>query len=63
MSNEVTFYESYTLYEQKLKIFRLLEIILFYVHPKMVAMETIIIYSDSIFRYIGELQFIIFNIS
>ena len=63
MSNEVTFNESYTLYEQKLKVLRLLEIILFYVHPKMVAMETIIIYPDDIFRYIGELQFIIFNIS
>ena len=63
MSNEVTFNESYTLYEQKLKILRLLEIILFHVHPKMVAMETIIIYPDAIFRYICELQFIIFNIS
>ena len=63
MSNEVTFNESYTLYEQKLKIVRLLEISLFYVHHKMVAMETIIIYPDAIFRYIGELQFIIFNIS
>ena len=46
-----------------MKKFRLLEIILFYVHPKMVAMKTIIIYPDAIFRYIGELQFIIFNIS
>ena len=44
MSNEVIFNESYTLYEQKMKILRLLEIILFYVHSKMVAMETIIIY-------------------
>ena len=33
------------------------------VHTKMVAMETIIIYPDAIFRYICELQFIIFNIS
>ena len=63
MSNEVTFNESYTLYEQKLKSLQLLEIILFYVHPKMVAMKTIIIYPDAIFRCIGELQFIIFNIS
>ena len=30
MSNEVTFNESYTLYEQKLKILRLLEIIHFF---------------------------------
>ena len=29
----------------------------------MVAMETIIMYPDSIFLYIGELQLIIFNIS
>ena len=29
----------------------------------MVAMETIIIYPDAIFRYICELQFIIFNMS
>ena len=48
----VTLNESYTLYEQKLKMLRLLEIILFYVHSKMVPMETIIIYPDSIFRYI-----------
>ena len=59
MSNEVIFNQSYTLYEQILKMLRLLEIILLYVHSKMVAMETIIIYPDSIFRYIGELQFII----
>ena len=63
MSNEVTFNESYTLYEQKLKMLRLLEIILFYVHSKMVAMETIILYPGSICRYIGELQLLIFNIS
>ena len=36
-----------------------------YVHPKMVAMKTIIIYPDAMFRYIGVIgeQFIIFNIS
>ena len=63
MSNEVTFNASYTLYEKKFKMLRLLEIILFYCDTKMVAMETIIIYPDAIFRYICELQFIIFNIS
>ena len=63
MSNEVTFNESYTLYEQKLKILRLLKIIQFFVHPKMVAMKTISKYPDAIFRYICELQFIICNIS
>ena len=45
-----------------MKILQLYETILIYVHPKMVAMETMIIYPDSIFRYIGELQFMIFNI-
>ena len=29
----------------------------------MVAMKTIIMYPDTIFHYIGKLQFIIFNIS
>ena len=43
MSNQVTFSESYALYGQKVTILLLLEIILFYVHPKMVAVETIII--------------------
>ena len=63
MSNEVTCNESYTLYEPKLKILRLLEIIQFFGVPKMVAMETISINPDAILCYICELQFIICNMS
>ena len=46
-----------------MNILRLYEIILIYVHPKMVAMETMIIYPDSIYCYIGEQQFMILNMS
>ena len=49
MSNEVTFNENFAAFGNYP----------IYVHPKMVTMETIIIYPDYIFRYIGDLQFII----
>ena len=60
---QISFTESYALYKQKLFFLRLWRIILICVLFKMIAMKTLIMYLDSIFHYVDELQSIISNIS
>ena len=63
VKHKLTFTESYAALQTKAVVLRLWQIILICAFFKMVAMETLIMYLDTIFHNFYELQSIISNIS